>query len=167
MRGRYKALIIIIALIVIGYYAIPFVQACYLGHSVILDYRIYSVKNPTYSEMNAFITSDNTDSNTYRFPDYVCENFAQDTRNNAIRSGIRCGIVTIEFYGGTEVTIKGVTYTNGHEIICFETMDRGLIFIEPQHDQEVVLSKGVSFSTVNGFEPLANDVIDDYYVKWW
>jgi hypothetical protein len=85
--------------------------------------------DPTYREALQFIRSDETDRNQYN-QSYKCTNFADDFMNNAFRAGYRCGYVTIEF-----------PETN-HAIVCFNTSDNGLIFIEPQSDEIVALATG-------------------------
>jgi hypothetical protein len=87
----------------------------------------YNLRDPTYKEAMEFIRSDQTDKNQYN-QSYTCINFASDFRNNALNEGYRCGYVTIEF-GETN-----------HAIVCFNTSDNSLIFIEPQTDEIVTLT---------------------------
>jgi hypothetical protein len=87
----------------------------------------YNLRDPTYKEAVQFIRSDQTDKNQYN-QSYTCINFADDFRNNALNEGYRCGYVAIEF-GETS-----------HAIVCFNTSDNGLIFIEPQSDEIVTLT---------------------------
>lgn len=87
----------------------------------------YNLRDPTYKEAMQFIRSDQTDKNQYN-QSYTCINFANDFRNNALNKGYRCGYVAIEF-----------RETN-HVIVCFNTSDNSLIFIEPQSDEVVTLT---------------------------
>ncbi len=87
----------------------------------------YNLRDPTYKEAMQFIRSDQTDKNQYN-QSYTCINFADDFRNNALNEGYRCGYVAIEF-GETS-----------HAIVCFNTSDNSLIFIEPQSDEIVTLT---------------------------
>jgi len=87
----------------------------------------YNLRDPTYKEAVQFIRSDQTDKNQYNHS-YTCINFANDFRNNALNEGYRCGYVSIEF-GETS-----------HAIVCFNTSDNSLIFIEPQTDEIVTLT---------------------------
>jgi len=87
----------------------------------------YNLRDPTYEEAMQFIRSDQTDKNQYN-QSYTCINFANDFRYNALNEGYRCGYVAIEF-GETS-----------HAIVCFNTSDNGLIFIEPQSDEIVTLT---------------------------
>ena len=89
----------------------------------------YNLRDPTYEEAVQFIRSDQTDRNQYN-QSYTCISFANDFRDNALNEGYRCGYVAIEF-GETS-----------HVIVCFNTSDNGLIFIEPQSDEIVTLTIG-------------------------
>jgi hypothetical protein len=86
-----------------------------------------NLRDPTYEEALHFIRSDQTDKNQYN-QSYTCFNFANDFRNNALNEGYRCGYVAIEFGEAS------------HAIVCFNTSDNGLIFIEPQTDEIVTLT---------------------------
>ena len=95
------------------------------AHAIDLK-RDYNIRDPTYQEAQQFICLDPTDKNQYN-QSYTCFNFANDFRNNALNEGYRCGYVTIEFPEAS------------HVIVCFNTSDKGLIFIEPQNDEIVTL----------------------------
>jgi len=85
--------------------------------------------NPTYAELVAFIKEDTTDSKVYSegvewrgkiiFP-RVCADFAEEVHNNAEAKGIRAAWVGIDFRGGGE----------GHALNAFETIDRGLVYVD-------------------------------------
>jgi len=90
----------------------------------------YTIKDPTYLEMRSFIQRDQTDKNEYIEGVYICENFAADVCNHAEEENIRCAFVIIHFPEG------------GHAIVAFNTVDRGLIFIEPQEDEEMEVEIG-------------------------
>jgi len=87
------------------------------------------LRDPTYDEAIAFINSDKTDENGYT-QDYVCYDFTADFDSNAFQVGYRCGFVYIEFTD------------SAHSIVCFNTTDRGLIYIEPQNDEIVDIAVG-------------------------
>jgi len=115
----------------------------------------YTLRNPIYSELMRFLADDRTDSNEYVEGVYVCYDFAADVNNNAEAKGIRTAFVYIEYLDGA------------HAIVAFETVDRGLIFIEPQFDDEVQISLGTSYSQANGYlEPAHNDTITKFVVVW-
>jgi len=90
------------------------------------------IMDPTYDEAIAFINSDETDENEYT-PDYVCYDFTADFNSNAFQMRYRCGFVYIEFTD------------SAHAIVCFNTTDRGLIYIEPQNDEIVTLTIGQTY----------------------
>ena len=87
------------------------------------------LRDPTYDEAIVFINSDTTDQNEWT-PTYVCYDFTADFNYNALQAGYRCGFVYIEFDDGA------------HAITCFNTTDRGLIYIEPQTDEIVSIAIG-------------------------
>lgn len=90
----------------------------------------YNIKDPTYEEAVDFIRSDKTDKKRYVEGNYTCLNFSADFKNNAFEAGYRCGFVYVEFEEGA------------HGIVCFNTTDKGLIFVEPQDDDIVKLVVG-------------------------
>ncbi len=90
--------------------------------------------NPTYKQVKDFIAKDETDKNEYIENEYTCFDFSADVNNNAEKEGIRCGMVLIRFKSG-----------EGHALVVFETVDKGLIFIEPQDDKEVKVAVGIRY----------------------
>lgn len=112
--------------------------------------------DPSYQEMKEFLAQDVTDSKTYVEGKYVCSDFAAEVNNNAEAQGIRCALVEIKYPGNW-----------GHVIVAFETTDKGLVFIEPQFDDEVDMVVGTSYSQVNGYgvQP-HNDTVVRYLVIW-
>jgi len=90
------------------------------------------IRDPTYDEAIAFTNSDKTDENEYT-SDYVCYDFTADFNSNAFQMGYRCGFVYIEFFD------------SAHAIVCFNTTDSDIIYIEPQSDEIVTLTIGQSY----------------------
>lgn len=82
----------------------------------------FELHDPTYNEVRNFIQEDETDENEYIKDEYVCVDFASDVNNNAQEEGIRTAFVDIRFESGA------------HAILAFQTVDRGLIYVEPQND---------------------------------
>jgi hypothetical protein len=116
----------------------------------------YTLQNPTYQEMKTFLAQDSTNVNNYVEDKYVCVDFAAAVNNNAEAKGIRCAVVDIFYPDGY-----------GHTIVAFDTTDRGLIYIEPQFDQEVKLVVGRSYSQLNNFTAAPrDDTIKRYLVVW-
>jgi hypothetical protein len=121
----------------------------------------YVFRDPTYYEVKAFITSDNTDLRKYDINSYNCVNFSADLIKNAAGKNIRCGFVDIAFAD------------SGHAIIVFNTTDKGLIFIEPQGDEEVDLKIGKKYWTslivppqVHMSAPSYDDTVLRYTIVW-
>ena len=91
------------------------------------------LSNPTHKEMREFLAGDKTDSNLYITGEYNCFDFAAQLNNNAKANGIRAAYILIR------------SEKWRHAVVAFETVDRGLIFIEPQSDREIALVIGKPF----------------------
>jgi hypothetical protein len=122
----------------------------------------YILKDPTYQEMKSFINSDKTDLKLYDRTNYNCSDFSADVILNAAKQKIRCAYVSIYFAGDT-----------GHAIIAINTTDRGLIYIEPQEDEEVNLQVGKNYYQCvipkPGYyytKPSYNDTILKFTIIW-
>jgi len=116
----------------------------------------FILHNPTYQEMKTFLAQDPTNNNNYIENKYVCVDFAAAVKNNAEATGIRIAMVDIFYPDGY-----------GHTVVAFDTTDRGLIYIEPQFDQEVKLIVGRSYSRVNNFTSAPrDDTIQRFVVVW-
>jgi hypothetical protein len=87
----------------------------------------YLLRDPSYRAMQEFLAADMTSGEDYVIGEYTCVDFAAQVKANAARQGIRCAYVVIEYRGGS-----------GHAAVAFQTTDRGLVFVEPQFDWEVV-----------------------------
>jgi hypothetical protein len=116
--------------------------------------RGYNIRDPTYQEALQFISSDQTDKNEYS-ENYTCDHFTADFKNNAFKAGFRCGYVSIHFP------------ESAHAIVCFNTTDQSLIFIEPQYDDIVTLTTGQSYAVLNEYEvPDYDDTIVNFMIVW-
>ncbi len=115
----------------------------------------YNIRNPTYQEIKAFLAADTTDLNTYNADNYTCYEYTRDVCNNAFNQGYRAGDVYIEFPDGA------------HALVCFQTVDHGLIFIEPQSDSEMTVVVGVHYwdRTVYS-DPGYDDTIVKFGIIW-
>ena len=125
-----------------------------LGHG-------YTLKDPTYNQAITFLNQDKTDENEYVDPTYMCSHFARDVNNNAEANGFRCAIVYM------------VYPDSGHSIIAFDTVDRGLVYFEPQKDETVKPVIGKRFYQCveprPGYyytAPAFDDTIIDILVNW-
>lgn len=116
--------------------------------------RGYTIRDPTYDEAIAFTAWDKTDENEYS-ENYTCHHFTADFKNNAFEAGYRCGYVVIEFP------------EYAHAIVCFNTTDYGVIFIEPQWEDIVILTIGQLYSDLNEYEPPDyDDTIVSFTIIW-
>ncbi|MFC1920281.1 hypothetical protein ACFLYQ_00985 [Chloroflexota bacterium] len=104
-----------------------------IGQGHILEDKVGSLvelRNPTHTELRQFLSADNTNLNTFISGKYVCYDFVAEMNNNAEVAGIRAAYVRIR------------SANWAHALVAFETVDRGLVFIEPQSDKEVILEIG-------------------------
>ena len=111
------------------------VDALFLATAVICTLEAGShndLRNPLYEEALRFVHSDQTNKNQYN-QTYNCSRFAGDFVDNAERAGYRCGHVTIGFLDAS------------HSVVCFETSDKGLVFIEPQSDEIITMETGTLY----------------------
>jgi len=124
-----------------------------LGHG-------YTLKDPTYSEAVAFLREDNTDNNQYNGNTYNCSHFCRDVVNNAEQQGLRAAIVLIQFSSSTS--------SAGHSVIAFNTIDGGIVYFEPQFDDEIELTIGESYAALNNYQqsPSVDDTIAEVIVVW-
>jgi hypothetical protein len=97
-----------------------------------VKYKIPPLKySMTYADVIRFVTLDKTNEHNYIWGIYNCVNFSQDLIKRARNSGF----VVIGVGVGFEDTRDQIT---GHEFVAFYTIDRGIIWIEPQDDSEYV-----------------------------
>ncbi|MEA2085501.1 MAG: hypothetical protein U9O84_00400 [Chloroflexota bacterium] len=125
-----------------------------LGHG-------YSLRDPTYRQALDFLRKDKTDRREYIEDTYVCSHFARDVCNNAGVEGLRCAYVGLIYPEG------------GHAIIALETIDRGLVYFDPQTDEKVNPVLGKLYYqcvvTKEGYyyeKPSFDDTIQDILVVW-
>jgi len=115
----------------------------------------YTLRDPTYRETVTFLRKDKTDKNEYVEDTYICSHFARDVCNNAEAEGLRCAFVVLHYR------------EKGHSIIAFNTIDRGLLYFEPQFDNEVKVVINQSYSRLNNYrKPPTSDTIMDILIIW-
>jgi hypothetical protein len=85
----------------------------------------FVLRDPTYEEAIRFIREDATDEFEYVTGEFECRHFAAIFIENAFNQGLRCLYVQLAFPEG------------GHAIVAFNTIDLGMIYIEPQNDDIV------------------------------
>jgi hypothetical protein len=122
----------------------------------------YTIKDPTWAQVLDFLAKDKTDEKTYDLPTYVCSHFSEDVCNNAEAAGIRCAIVELRYVS-----------EQGHMIVAFNTIDRGLVYFEPQSDEQALPAIGKKYYTTiipkAGYyyvPPAYDDTIEDMVVIW-
>jgi hypothetical protein len=122
----------------------------------------YVMKDPTYQQAKAFIAADATDSIAYVDDEFVCHDFAAQVASNAVSQKIRCAYVLIDF-----------SDPPGHAIIAFNTTDKGLVYFEPQSDEEVNLRIGYSYwlsiTPKPGYyyeRPSYDDTVKEIFALW-
>jgi len=133
---------------------------CYGDFIVLINNS--EAKNPTYSELLAFLKADETDKFPYQptllvvgfyygeaedkiklgpikniiegltkpTPPRICADFAERLHNNAEIAGIRAGYVSLDLVGYTDPTNLDIPPNSSHALNVFETVDRGLVFID-------------------------------------
>lgn len=90
-------------------------------------------KNPTFKEVRDFILKDPTNRNEFVLNQYECRHFATEVNNNAEAEGIRTAFVLLGYNQGQ------------HAVVAFDTVDKGLVYIEPQTDAAIHPEVGASY----------------------
>ncbi len=106
----------------------------------------FNTHNPTYQEVKDFLAEDRTNSKHYVKDQYVCSDYASEVNNNAESRGIRCAVVELRWPNDY-----------AHALVAFDTVDKGLLYFEPQSDAQVTVEVGQSYSRVNHQEPPSQD----------
>ena len=118
----------------------------------ISDFRegFYFTYNPTYDEMQAILAE--SKKTTAMGINYYAE-----------ANGIRTAYVRVQI--GRKAA-EGKVWV--YELVAFETVDRGLIFIEPQSDREVELVIGESYwRSAGGIRPIHyDDTVVEVRLLW-
>jgi len=86
--------------------------------------------DPTWSQLLAFLKTDNTDAHPYTYPTFVCADFAEMLQDNAHKAGWRCAVVHVKLSGYPDFYDYGIPSNTGHDCNAFDTMDRGLVYID-------------------------------------
>jgi len=109
----------------------------------------YFLYNPTYDELQEVLAG-SEQSYARELHDYV--------EANGIRAAyVRCPIA--------HEAAEGRVYI--YELVACETVDRGLVIIEPQSLRNVKIEVGRSYSELNGFPPREyDDTINKIKVVW-
>jgi len=109
----------------------------------------YFLYNPTYDEMREILADGEMFS-------------AKEIHDYAEINGIRVGYVRCPI---ARKAPEGRVYL--YQLVAFETVDRGLIIIEPWTHREVKVEVGKSYREVNGFPPSSyDDTITKMTIVW-
>jgi len=114
-----------------------------------------TLRNPTFLEAQQFVSTDKTDSHLYVEGSYTCANFASDFRRNAQGAGYECGYVYLYFPD-----------EQSHVLNCFNTTDKGIVFVEPQWDKFVNVTAGKPYFNDTTASLVYNDTVLWYYIDW-
>lgn len=122
----------------------------------------YVLNDPTYAEVKAFILADLTNLKTGSLI-YTTVNFAHDVQQHALEQHIHCCFIDVRFTVLAE------------RIVGFNTTDRGMVYFEPQTDEEIILQAGkhywrecvISKWGVPYQDPASySDIIKDWVIIW-
>lgn len=109
----------------------------------------YFTYNPTYAEVQALLTESKM-------------NYAQEIHDYAETKGIRTAYVRCKI--ARQATEEML---NIYELVAFETVDKGLIIIEPWSHKEVKVEVGQSYNELNGFPASPyDDTITEITIIW-
>jgi hypothetical protein len=115
----------------------------------------YTIRDPTYEEMMAFLRADKTNEKVYDADSYNCYDYTRDMCKNAVDQGYRVGFVYLYFK------------ESAHALVCFNTTDRGIVYVEPQYDSIVNVDVGVHYwSTIPNVRSAFDDKIVRFGIIW-
>ena len=109
--------------------------------------RTVTLKNPTFQELKNFVLTDPTHRHAFIPNEYECRSVATDMINNAFHQGLLAVFVLICYGPGL----------GQHAVVAFNTIDRGLIYIEPQTNAAITIKAG---GTYQGMK------IDQILIDW-
>lgn len=117
---------------------------------VIASFSIYSVlisagedaryapdlRHPSLSQLQAFLSDDETDSISPSTSGWDCDDYATALRSNAKEKGLDLDIVLLEFdYAVPELNLPFIPRPVGHALNGCELSDGSYVIIEPQTDK--------------------------------
>ncbi len=112
--------------------------------------------NPTWGQLMAFLSQDQTETHTYIRDVYDCSQFSRDVHNNAEAAGIRAAEVHIEFRNESV----------GHALNAFLTTDYGLVYVDCTQPLDTVarVKTGEELRAVELYRITVTNIRNDY---WW
>ena len=109
----------------------------------------YFMYNPTYTEIMSTLRSSQMNS-------------SQQILDYSRANGIRAAYVRVPI---ARVATEGRVYL--YQLVAFETVDKGLIIVEPASHREVKVEVGKSYAALNGFPPSNfDDTITKVTIVW-
>jgi len=128
---------------------IGYAMASGAGYDSSNETGFYFVYNPTYDELQKFLAETETGS-------------AREIHDYAEANGIRVAYVRCQI---ARKAAKGRVYL--YELVAFETVNYGLIVIEPWSHREVKVEVGEHYSELNGLPPRTyDDTITKITIVW-
>jgi len=125
------------------------IEARGIDTSLVDSEAYYFLYNPTYEEMLMTLTRGEMIS-------------ASEILEYAKDNGIRAAYVRVPI--AREARVGRVFL---YQLVAFETVDKGLVIIEPRSYREVKVEVGKSYSKLNGFPPSPyNDTITKVTIVW-
>ena len=109
------------------------------------DDQTITLRNPTFEEMKDFLAKDPTSEKPFVAGTFECRHFATEVDNNAQAAGWQCAFVLVCYAQGQ------------HAAVAFDTIDRGIIFVEPQTDDIIDIAVGGTYQ---------NQVIAEILLAW-
>lgn len=134
------------------------------GHRITLCNNKTAI-DPTYQQLTDFVKSDKTDEIPYNYSGFACTDFAESVHNNAEAAGYKCAWVDINF----------INHGAAHSCNAFNTVDRGLVFIDctnygnPYNDKIVDLKVGKGYRPEgigNYYKYYSRGIVKNYQVYW-
>lgn len=111
-------------------------------------------QNALYLVVKMLLSEVRTWAFTYRFPSYVCTHFSKVLFDKMTVQGVRCGYVIVTFENNMS-----------HALVAFDTLDRGLIYLEPQDGYEVHAEVGKGIDT--GYAGVdAGSIVTSIRISW-
>jgi hypothetical protein len=111
--------------------------------------------NPSWNQLVAFLSKDQTQNHTYITDVYDCSQFSRDLHNNAELAGIRAAEVQIWFK--YEIT--------GHALNAFLTTDCGLVYVDSVVQDTIARVKvGKEYRAVEPERVRVQNIRND---SWW
>ncbi len=112
--------------------------------------------NPTWAQLKAFLSQDQTEQHTYIKGVYDCSQFSRDVHDNAEARGIRAAEVQVGF----------MFESMGHALNAFLTTDYGLVYVDctGAPDRIARIKTGKEYRAVEIDKVTGTNIRNDY---WW